>query len=33
MAYKRPKDILDYIGDTVDIEARLKPLYNFKAGE
>ncbi|MDR2343562.1 MAG: RtcB family protein [Spirochaetaceae bacterium] len=33
MAYKRPKDILDYIGDTVEIEARLKPLYNFKAGE
>jgi RNA-splicing ligase RtcB len=33
MAYKRTKDILDYIGDTVDIDARLKPLYNFKAGE
>jgi RNA-splicing ligase RtcB len=31
MAYKRAKDILDYIGDTVEIEHRLKPLYNFKA--
>jgi RNA-splicing ligase RtcB len=31
MAYKRPRDILDYIGETVEIEARLKPLYNFKA--
>jgi RNA-splicing ligase RtcB len=33
MAYKRPRDILDYIGETVDIERRLRPLYNFKAGE
>ncbi|MDR2661431.1 MAG: RtcB family protein [Treponema sp.] len=33
MAYKRPKDILDYIEETVEIEARLKPLYNFKAGD
>jgi RNA-splicing ligase RtcB len=33
MAYKRPKDILQYIGDTVEIEERLKPLYNFKAAE
>jgi RNA-splicing ligase RtcB len=31
MAYKRAKDVLDYIGDTVEIEKRLKPLYNFKA--
>jgi RNA-splicing ligase RtcB len=31
MAYKRAKDILEYIGDTVEIEHRLKPLYNFKA--
>jgi RNA-splicing ligase RtcB len=31
MAYKKPKDVLDYIGDTVEIEQRLRPLYNFKA--
>jgi RNA-splicing ligase RtcB len=31
MAYKRPKDVLDYIGDTVEITHRLKPLYNFKS--
>jgi len=31
MAYKKPKDVLDYISDTVDIQKRLKPLYNFKA--
>jgi RNA-splicing ligase RtcB len=31
MAYKRAKDVLDYIGDTVEITHRLKPLYNFKA--
>jgi RNA-splicing ligase RtcB len=30
MAYKRPKDILEYLGETVDIEKRLTPLYNFK---
>jgi RNA-splicing ligase RtcB len=33
MAYKRPKDILEYIGETVDIEKRLTPLYNFKVAE
>jgi RNA-splicing ligase RtcB len=33
MAYKRPRDILDYIGETVEIEARLKTLYNFKADD
>ena len=31
MAYKRARDVLDYIGDTVEVEQRLKPLYNFKA--
>jgi RNA-splicing ligase RtcB len=31
MVYKRPKDVLDYIGETVTIEQRLRPLYNFKA--
>jgi RNA-splicing ligase RtcB len=30
MAYKRPKDVLDYLEETVEIERRLKPLYNFK---
>jgi RNA-splicing ligase RtcB len=33
MAYKKPKDVLDYIGDTVEVEQRLKPLYNFKAAD
>jgi RNA-splicing ligase RtcB len=31
MAYKKSRDVLDYIGDTVDMEQKLKPLYNFKA--
>jgi RNA-splicing ligase RtcB len=31
MAYKKARDVLDYIGETVEIEQRLKPLYNFKA--
>jgi RNA-splicing ligase RtcB len=31
MAYKKPKDVLEYIGDTVEVEQRLRPLYNFKA--
>lgn len=31
MAYKKPKDVLDFIGETVELEQRLKPLYNFKA--
>ena len=31
MAYKKARDILDYIGETVEVEQRLKPLYNFKA--
>jgi len=31
MAYKKAKDVLDYIGETVEIEQRLKSLYNFKA--
>jgi RNA-splicing ligase RtcB len=31
MAYKKARDVLDYIGDTVEVEHRLKPLYNFKA--
>ncbi|GHT94358.1 hypothetical protein FACS1894141_0860 [Spirochaetia bacterium] len=31
MAYKKPKDVLDYIWDTVVVEQRLRPLYNFKA--
>jgi hypothetical protein len=33
MAYKRPKDILDYIEDTIEIESRLIPIYNFKSAE
>jgi RNA-splicing ligase RtcB len=31
MAYKKPKDVLDFIHETVEIQYRLKPLYNFKA--
>lgn len=32
-AYKSPDEIIKYIGDTVDIVERLKPIYNFKAAE
>ena len=31
MAYKKPKDVLDYIAVAVDVKQRLRPLYNFKA--
>lgn len=33
MAYKSMKDIVDNIGDTVDIIKVIKPIYNFKASE
>ncbi len=33
MAYKSLSDILDVIGDTVDIVDVMKPVYNFKAAE
>jgi RNA-splicing ligase RtcB len=33
MAYKNTKDILDFIGETVQITHRLMPVYNFKASE
>lgn len=33
MAYKRIEDILDNIDPTVEIQAIIKPIYNFKAGE
>lgn len=33
MAYKSLSDITDNITDTVDIVARITPIYNFKAGE
>jgi len=32
MAYKSMDDIIDNIGDTVDIINVIKPIYNFKAG-
>lgn len=32
-AYKSPDEIIRYIGETVDIVERLRPLYNFKAAE
>jgi tRNA-splicing ligase RtcB (3'-phosphate/5'-hydroxy nucleic acid ligase) len=31
MAYKKPKDVLDYIAGAVAVKERLMPLYNFKA--
>ena len=33
MAYKSMDDIVNNIGDTVEIENIIKPIYNFKAGE
>lgn len=33
MAYKSIDDILDVIGDTVDVIDVMKPVYNFKAAE
>lgn len=33
MAYKNMEDIVNNIGDTVDILKVIKPIYNFKAGE
>ena len=31
MAYKEPKEIMDYIHETAELIHTLKPLYNFKA--
>lgn len=31
MAYKGMEDIVDNIGDTVDVEKVIRPIYNFKA--
>lgn len=33
MAYKPMEDIINNIGDTVEIVERIKPIYNFKASE
>ncbi len=33
MAYKSPDRILPYLEECVEVEAHLKPLYNFKAAE
>ena len=33
MAYKSINDIIDNVGDTVQIDKIVKPVYNFKAGE
>jgi RNA-splicing ligase RtcB len=33
MAYKNKEDIINNIGDAVDIECIIKPIYNFKAGD
>ncbi|MDE7367887.1 MAG: RtcB family protein, partial [Lachnospiraceae bacterium] len=32
MAYKELKDIVNNIGDTVEVDKIIKPIYNFKAG-
>lgn len=31
MAYKKAKDVLDYVEETLEVTRRLRPLYNFKA--
>ena len=31
MAYKKARDVLDYVGETLEVTHRLRPLYNFKA--
>jgi len=31
MAYKPMEEIIDNIGDTVDVVEIIKPIYNFKA--
>jgi len=33
MAYKAMSDIVDVIGDTIEIQCIIKPLYNYKASE
>lgn len=33
MAYKKIEDIIDNIAPTVEIQKRIKPVYNFKAGD
>jgi len=33
MAYKNMSDIIDVIGDTIEIMSVIKPIYNFKASE
>ena len=33
MVYKSMQEIIDCIGDTVEIERIIKPIYNFKASE
>lgn len=33
LAYKPMEEILNNIGDTVDVVQKIKPIYNFKAGE
>ncbi len=32
MAYKSMEDILGNIGETVEVEQVIRPIYNFKAG-
>jgi RNA-splicing ligase RtcB len=32
-AYKKAEHIVKYLGDTVDIEVQMKPVYNYKSSE
>ena len=31
MAYKKARDVLDYVQESLEVTHRLRPLYNFKA--
>ncbi|MDL2264596.1 RtcB family protein [Synergistaceae bacterium OttesenSCG-928-I11] len=33
MAYKPMENIMKHIGETVEVEKRMKPIYNFKVAE
>ncbi len=33
MAYRPMEEILSQIGETVSVEERIRPFYNFKAAE
>ena len=33
MAYKSKEELLQFVGDTIDVDFIMKPIYNFKASE